>query len=140
MGKKKKTAPQGATPEEEVRYMIDLSRETQAKGQTGSAVFQAEEAVRIAKSSLGFDNVATGHAMLQLGFLYIAQGKPGRAKTLLEQAGEVADQVGEPGLRARSMELLAECALQDKHTLKKSTKLKNAQQFYRMAEEVREKE
>ena len=40
MGKKKKSAPQGATPEEEVRYMIELSRETHAKGTIGSAVFQ----------------------------------------------------------------------------------------------------
>ena len=39
---------------------------------------------------------------------------------LLEQAGELADQLKDLGLRARAMELLAECSLQDKGSARKT--------------------
>ena len=57
MGKKKKSAPQGADPQQQVQYMIDLSRETHARGNLGSAVFQAEEGLKIARQHLGYENI-----------------------------------------------------------------------------------
>ena len=63
MGKKKKSAPQGADPQQQVQYMIDLSRETHARGNLGSAVFQAEEGLKIARQHLGYENITVRERM-----------------------------------------------------------------------------
>lgn len=140
MGKKKKGVPEDATPEEQVEHYMELSRECHAKGNLGSAVFQAEEATKLAKSALGHGVIKTAHAMINLAFLFIHQNKVGKARGLLEQARTVADDLNDPGISARAMDLLAECALQDKHGVRKTVRYKNAQQFQRLAEESREKQ
>eukprot|EP00658_Telonema_sp_P-2_P024578 TRINITY_DN19876_c0_g3_i1.p1 TRINITY_DN19876_c0_g3~~TRINITY_DN19876_c0_g3_i1.p1 ORF type:complete len:718 (-),score=157.20 TRINITY_DN19876_c0_g3_i1:471-2624(-) len=136
MGKKRKAAPTGATPEEEVDFYIAGSREQFERNSMGSAVFQAEEALRLSREKLGW-HLKTGHALVHLGFLLISQGKCGKARGLCEQAKDLADQLREPGLGTRAMELMAECALQDKNTTKKSVKFKNAQQFMMIADDLR---
>eukprot|EP00656_Telonema_subtile_P056298 TRINITY_DN8961_c0_g1_i1.p1 TRINITY_DN8961_c0_g1~~TRINITY_DN8961_c0_g1_i1.p1 ORF type:complete len:292 (-),score=104.80 TRINITY_DN8961_c0_g1_i1:129-1004(-) len=140
MGKKKKGVPDDASPEEQVQHYIELSRDLHAKGSLGSAVFQAEEGLKLARSLLGYQCPKTGHAMINLAFLFIHQNKAGKAKGLLEQARDLADGLGDSALSARAMELLAECALQDKAGVRKTVKYKNAQQLLRMAEESRERQ